>query len=175
MISTGDPMSESQAGDPADGMRGFRRRWATGVAAIAIATGDGGLRGMTATAVMPVSQDPPILALAASTGGEFPSHLQVGVTVGVSILEARQEFWSERFAGRAPVPDRAFTGIGHRLVGGVPVLDGSLAWCVGRIRSIEPAGDHLLVLVDVDSFDVGHDTDDPLLTYEGRYRRLEAG
>jgi flavin reductase (DIM6/NTAB) family NADH-FMN oxidoreductase RutF len=168
-------MSEPSTRNLAEAMRGLRRRWATGVTVIAIATGDGELRGMTATAVMPVSLDPPILAMATSIEGEFASRLQAGVAVGISILDARQEFWSERFAGRAPVPDPAFTGIGHHMVGGVPILVGSLAGCVGRIRSIEPVGDHQLVLLDIDAFEPGHDTDDPLLTYEGRYRRLEAG
>lgn len=158
-----------------DALRQFRRRWTSGVAIVTAVPRPDEYRGITITAMMPVSLEPPVVAVCLTADGTFASFLGVGGAIGVSILDLRHEFWSERFAGRAPVPDANFGGIGHRLEGGVPVIDGALASCVGLVRSIEPVGDHLLVLVDVEAVAVGEDTDDPLVTYEARYRRLEVG
>ncbi len=168
-------MSDASNDNLSDAMRGFRRRWASGVAVVTLKTEEGSLRGITVTALIPVSLEPPVLAVAISAEGEFVTHIQPGTRLGVSVLDARHEFWSERFAGRAPVPDRAFAGIGHTMVAGAPLIDGALARCAGRIRTCEAIGDHWLVTIDVDRIESGRDTDDPLLVYEGRYRRLEAG
>jgi flavin reductase (DIM6/NTAB) family NADH-FMN oxidoreductase RutF len=136
---------------------------------------DGGLRGITATSVMVVSQDPAVIAVALTASGSFHRLAEPSAILGISILEADHEFMAERFAGRAPVPDAGFAGVPHRMAGDVPILDGALGWCQGPVWSCEEIGDHVLVLVDVTQGDLGPDTDDPLLSYEGRYRRLEAG
>lgn len=170
----GDLMTNTEFPDLPAAMRAFRRRWASGVAVVTTNDDHGAFRGITVTAMMVVSLDPPVVAVALTTDGEFVTRLAIGGSLGVSVLETEHEFWSERFAGRAPVPDTQFGGIGHRLVGSVPLLDGALASCFGVIRSIEDVGDHQLVLVDLNGIDIGVDTDDPLLTYEAQYRRLEA-
>jgi flavin reductase (DIM6/NTAB) family NADH-FMN oxidoreductase RutF len=162
-------------GTLAGSMVGMRRRWTSGIAVVTAVDAEGGLHGITVTSLMMVSNDPPMIALALTRDGAFQGYLEMGSMLGVSILEARHDFPAERFAGRAPVPDRRFTGVAHSLVEGVPILDGALAWCAGRIHSRETVGDHVLVLVEVTAARVGEDTDDPLLSYEGRYRRLEAG
>ena len=159
----------------ADIGRTLRRRWASGIAIALTHAGESGYRGMTATSVMVVSESPLTVALAVSGEGEFGALLREGARLSVSVLEARHEFLAERFAGRAPLPDRALTGVGHRLEGDLPVIDGALAWCAGEVTSALPIGDHRLVLVEVSEGGAGDDTDDPLLRYEGRYRRLEAG
>ncbi len=53
-------------------------------------------------------------------------------------------------------------------------MRGALARCVCRIVRLEDVGDHVLMLAEVIDGDLMPDTDDPLLRYEGRYRRLEA-
>ncbi len=155
--------------------RNLRRRWASGIAVVLTEAGDDGYRGFTATSVMVVSDAPLTIALSVSAEGEFGALLGEGARLAVSILEARHEFLAERFAGRAPLPDRALTGVGHRLEGDLPVIAGALAWCIGTVSSIQLVGDHHLVLITVNEGGPGEDTDDPLLRYEGRYRRLEAG
>ena len=172
----GGSRSAPRASDTLSGaMRGLRRRWTSGIALATAVDDHGGLHGITVTSLMVVSNDPPILALALTGDGAFQEYVEVGAPLGVSILEARHDFPAERFAGRAPVPDRRFSGIAHSLAEGVPILDGALAWCVGRVHSREAVGDHILVLVEVTAAGLGEDTDDPLLSYEGRYRRMEAG
>lgn len=155
--------------------RTLRRRWASGVVIALTNAADGGYRGITATSVMVVSESPLTVALAVAGEGEFGALLADGARLSISILDARHEFLAERFAGRAPLPDRALTGVGHQMVGDLPVIAGALAWCAGSVTSVQTVGDHLLVLIDVSEGGPGDDTDDPLLRYEGRYRRLEAG
>jgi flavin reductase (DIM6/NTAB) family NADH-FMN oxidoreductase RutF len=133
------------------------------------------MRGITISAFMPLSNDPPVMAVSVTADGDFASTLPEAGLVGLSILESGHEFVAERFAGRAPLPDRSFSGIAHRIEAGAPIIIGALAWCVGSIGGNELVGDHRLVRVTVRAAGSGEDTDDPLVTYEGRYRRLEAG
>ncbi len=159
----------------ADVIAGLRRRWASGVAVVTATDADGGYRGVTVTALMIVSQEPPILAIALTQASSFQQLAMDGAALGVSILESTHAFPAERFAGRAPIPNARFAGVEHRLADGVPILNGALAWCVGRVASRQGFGDHVLVLLEVTRGGLEPDTDDPLLSYEGRYRRLEAG
>lgn len=159
----------------ADLARAFRRRWTTGVAVMTLRDGDR-LRGITLTAVMPLSLEPPLVAVALAAGGEFAALASEGRRCAISILVRDQGFLSERFAGRAPVPDAAFTGVPHQLdEHGVPVLTGTTAYVTGQIVSRAMHGDHELVVVEIDGGAIAPDEDDPLLAYEGAYRRLELG
>jgi flavin reductase (DIM6/NTAB) family NADH-FMN oxidoreductase RutF len=154
-------------------MRAFRRRWATGVAVMTVRDEDR-MRGITVTAMMPLSVEPPLLAVGLTEGSEFSAHAQVGRRCAVSILVRTHEFLAERFAGRAPVPDAAFGGIPHGLDDhGVPVLADATAVVSGVVIRREAYGDHVLVVIEVDGGTIAGDEDDPLLSYEGGYRGLE--
>ncbi len=161
------------ASDPGELARGFRRRWPSGIAIVTVSDPEMGLRGITATSLMVASLDPPVLAISIAEG-IFRTLVNEGTTLGVSILEAEHEFPAERFAGRAPLPDARFTGLPHTMEDGVPILDRALAWCAGQVTTAIESGDHLVVFVEIERGAIGDDTDDPLLSYEGRYRRLEA-
>jgi flavin reductase (DIM6/NTAB) family NADH-FMN oxidoreductase RutF len=153
-------------------MRAFRRRWASGVTIVTIAT-DNGLRGATVSGLLPISIDPPIVALSFEADAAFQGFVQPGEKIGISILDRGQEFLSERFAGRAPVPDPKFTGVPHRIVDGIPLLTGAIACCTGVVSNRIEVGDHILVLTTTTYVEVPPDTDDPMLLFEGRYRSLE--
>lgn len=161
-------------GDPHDTVRALRRRWASGVTVVTLSAPDGRLRGLTATSFMVVSEEPAIVAVAIAVDGEFAALVALDSLIGISLLEASHEFQAERFAGRAPLPDGRFTGIDHRLEHSVPILNRTLGWCVGRVTDRIEVGDHWMLLISVVSGGFGEDTDDPLLRYEGGYRRLEA-
>ncbi len=159
----------------AEMLRAFRRRWATGVAVMTLRDGDR-LRGITLTAMMPLSIEPPLVAVALTASGEFSALATEGKRCAVSILVRDQEFLSERFAGRAPLPDAAFTGVPHELdEHSVPVLTGATAAVSGEVVSRARQGDHDLVVIAVDGGSLAADEDDPLLSYEGAYRTLEVG
>jgi flavin reductase (DIM6/NTAB) family NADH-FMN oxidoreductase RutF len=161
--------------DAAEMLRAFRRRWATGVAVMTLRDGDR-LRGITVTAMMPLSVEPPVVAVALAAGGEFAALATERTRCAVSILVGDQEFLSERFAGRAPLPDAGFTGVPHELDdNGVPVLSGATAAVSGQIVSRTTHGDHDLVMIAIYGGTLAPDEDDPLLSYEGAYRGLEVG
>ena len=163
-----------QAG-PADlDLRAVRRRWASGVAVVTTVDGDGGFRGATVSAFTAVSLDPPLVLVCIDRSGRMSEMVPEAGIFAVSILESDQEFLAERFAGRAPLPDRHFTGVPFQVAGnGCPILDGAHAWYACGVAATHDGGDHVIVIGAVEEAGVGPETDDPLLTYDARYRRLE--
>jgi len=156
-------------------VRSLRQRWVTGIAIATVVTNDGRYRGITVSSLLLVSEAPPIVAMAFSHAVSFHESLMIGGRMGVSVLEWGHEFLADRASGRGPIPDGAFTGIPYdRIAGDVPVIGGALARCACRVERLENVGDHILMLAEVIDGDLQPDTDDPLVRYEGRYRRLEA-
>lgn len=166
-------------GIPADAgsMRAARRRWASGVAILTTAQqGEERprFRGATISGFMPLSLDPPMIAVAVESQGTMARLVQESGVCAVSILDRAHAFEADRFAGLAPVPNARFDGIPHAIAEtGSPVLTGALAWFDCRLNEALPTGDHLLLLCDVIRIGLSEDTDDPLLNYEGAYRRIE--
>ncbi len=154
-------------------LRDVRRRWASGIAVVTTIDG-AGYRGATVSAFAAVSLEPPLVLVCLDHSGRMSDLVRESGVFAVSILEREQEFLAERFAGRAPVPDIRFTGVPHRLApNGCPVLESAHAWLTCRISAVHDGGDHVIVIGAVEDAGVGPETDDPLLTYEARYRRLE--
>jgi flavin reductase (DIM6/NTAB) family NADH-FMN oxidoreductase RutF len=157
----------------ASAMRAARRRWAGGVAVVT-ARDDDGVRGATATAFTVVSLDPPLLLVCLDRSGRMATAVPETGAFAVSILNRAQEFLADRFAGIGPLPDRRLTGIRHYVTAsGCPILDASLAWFDCRVRDVHDGGSHVIVVGEIVTLGFGDDTDDPLLSYEGRYRGIE--
>jgi flavin reductase (DIM6/NTAB) family NADH-FMN oxidoreductase RutF len=157
-------------------MNAIRKRWASGVAVVTVVDADGGFRGVTATSFVVVSVNPPIVALALSSDGSFHRLFDTGTPFGVSLLDRSHTFLADRFGGRAPIPDTGFSGVPHVVHGsGVPVIRDAIGWCACLVTSQVPVGDHVLMLAELQDGGVIADTDDPLLSYGGRYRALEVG
>lgn len=158
-------------------LRAARRRWASGVAVVTTLERDGeeiALRGATMSSFQALSLEPPLVSLAVEQGSRIERWISAAGVYAVSILDRAHEFLSDRFSGYGPAPDARFTGIPHDLaVTGCPVLRGALAWFDCEVTQLVEAGDHLLAIGAVRAVGLGADTDDPLLNYEGTYRRLE--
>ena len=142
-------------------------RFATGVAVITGA-GPAGEGGMTANAICSLSLDP-LLALVCfeNEARTLPIVREAG-RFGVNILGAGQEELARVFASKLPEAEK-LDGVEHRFEGGVPVIDGALAWAVCELRELIAGGDHTIAIGEVISMGLGDG--DPLLWYAGRYHR----
>jgi flavin reductase (DIM6/NTAB) family NADH-FMN oxidoreductase RutF len=157
-------------------MRAARRRWVTGVAVLTTRDTNEppNLRGATISAFTVVSLTPPLILACLERHTTSAHSAQTSGVFAISILDRAHESQADRFAGLGPLPDPRFTGIPHTLATtGSPILDDSLAWFDCRLTATHDGGDHLILLGEVLALSLGEDTDDPLLTYEGTYRRLE--
>lgn len=158
-------------------MRAARRRWTTGVAVVTTLERDGettAYRGATMGSFAVLSLEPPLVSLALERGGRMERLIAAAGVFAVSVLDRAHEFQSDRFSGYGPQPDARFTGIAHgTAVTGCPVLRDALAWVDCVVGQIVEVGDHRLVIGEARATGLGVDTDDPLLNYEGAYRRIE--
>jgi len=163
------------AGAPADAetMRAVRRRWASGVAVVATRVPEG-LRGATVSAFTVVSLAPPLVLACLDRSGRIATAVPEAGCFAVSLLDRAQEAIADRFAGLGPLPDARFTGIPHLFAGtGCPVIAGALAWFDCRVQATYDGGDHVIVVGAALTVGLGVDSDDPLISYEGRYRGIE--
>ncbi|HEY7036764.1 MAG TPA: flavin reductase family protein [Thermomicrobiales bacterium] len=165
-------------GEPTDeAMRAARRRWPSGVAVLTTREGaEGGaiFRGITVSAFTVVSLAPPLVLACLERDSSSARAVTASGVFAVSVLDRAHEFQADRFAGRGPLPDPRFTGIPYSLAAtGSPILRDALAWFDCRVGAIHDGGDHVIVVGDILALGLGDDTDDPLINYEGAYRRIE--
>lgn len=120
------------------------RRHPAGVAVITLAVGER-LIGLTATSVISVSADPPILAFSIDSRSSSWPPLAVATTVVINFLAASQVELSARFATKGI--DRFADGGWTLLPTGEPVIDGSAAWMRGEIIQRTPVGRSYLISV----------------------------
>lgn len=135
-------------------------RFAAGVTVVSARHGEEE-RGMTATAFMSLSLEPPLVALGIWEGAKVLPLLEAARAFTVSLLREGQEAVSEHFAGRPQ------EGVG--LVGGR--VEGALAVLRCRLEAVYPGGDHRLVVGRVEAVELG-DPGAPLVYYARGYRRL---
>ena len=155
--------------DPADFAAALRHH-ATGVALLTVRDDIDDV-GTTVSSLMSVSADPPLVALGLAAGG-YPAEVLQDVGAGaVSLLGVQHAILASRFASagrpsarhllesvpwsRAPVSDAI-------------VLDGALAALDGTVHAVVEAGDHVLVLLEVQSVPV-LGAGDPLVRLRGRW------
>src|SRR5262249_28092384 len=159
-------------GPPAEpSMRDLRRRYAGGVCVVT-ARGERGFRGVTVTAFCVVSLDPPTVLVCLASDGEALAAIAASGTFAVSILSDAQEFLADQFAGRAPLVNRRFDGVRHRVTTAAnPVLEDCLAGFDCAVSEGLPAGDHAVVVGQVREAGYGTGSE-PLLYFDGTYRSL---
>lgn len=146
------------------------RRHAAGVAVVTL-LGDRGPVGFTATSVISVSAEPPLLAFSIDSGSSSWPALARTRTLVVSFLAQDQADLSARFAARGE--DRFAAGGWSTLPTGEPVLDGAQSWVRGRVVQRTPVGTSYLV--SVRALDHGtRDDAEPLVYRDRRYYALAA-
>ncbi|MFZ0216599.1 MAG: flavin reductase family protein [Candidatus Dormiibacterota bacterium] len=151
-------------GPTAEDLKDAMARHAAGVAVVA-ASDDGVYRGLTATSLVTVSLDPPLLLVGVDPLTSTRDAIAAGRAFTVSLLERRQEFLAERFAAQAPPVDARWAEVRHRvLASGLPVLEGAIAWFDCALEDLRPAGDHELALGRIREVGIG--SGEPLVHWD---------
>ncbi|MFD5632032.1 flavin reductase family protein [Streptomyces sp. NPDC127072] len=136
---------------------------------------DGEDIGMTATAFMSVSLDPPLVMVGLRDGSRMDDLLAEQPLWAVSVLSESQRHIAGRFAMKGRISDRLlFEDIPYvrGQASGALLVGGSLATLEVRTEQRVPAGDHTLVIGRVLTAQVPSADGGPLAYFKGRYRQL---
>ena len=122
---------------------------AAGVVVVSARASDG-FRGLTASTLISVSAEPPLVLVGLERESLTRSAVVESRQFNVSVLTRQQEFVAERFAGRAPAVDAAWNEIPHHLgSNGIALIDGCAAWLECDVAQVHRAGDHDVVIGEV--------------------------
>ncbi|MEV7975987.1 flavin reductase family protein [Streptomyces sp. NPDC086519] len=131
--------------------------------------------GMTATAFMSVSLDPPLVLVSLREGSRMDDLLDEQPRWAVSVLTESQRHIAGRFAMKGRISDRLlFEDIPYVRgeASGAPLVGGALATLECRTEQRVPAGDHTLVIGRVLTAELPSTEGGPLMYFRGRYRQL---
>ncbi|GHE00137.1 flavin reductase family protein [Streptomyces alanosinicus] len=131
--------------------------------------------GMTATAFMSVSLEPPLVMVSLRTGSRMDDLLDEQPRWAVSVLTESQRHIAGRFAMKGRISDRLlFEDIPctRGEASGAPLVGGALATLECHTEQRVQAGDHTLVIGRVLTAHVPSAEGGPLLYFRGRYRQL---
>lgn len=142
-------------------------RFASGITVIL--ADDDGPRGMTASAFLSVSMDPPLVLVSVQKKAHMHARLLAAGTWTASVLRADQSYVSNHFAGR---PDPLPQGTLVQAPSGRFLVNGAIAWVDCSTHQVVDAGDHSLFLGLVT--DLGVADGAPLVYWRGGYREIVA-
>ncbi|WP_442819230.1 flavin reductase family protein [Streptomyces sp. NBC_01236] len=131
--------------------------------------------GMTATAFMSVSLDPPLVMVSLREGSRMDDLLDEQPLWAVSVLSESQRHIAGRFAMKGRISDRLlFEDIPYVRgeASGALLVGGALATLECSTEQRVPAGDHTLVIGRVLTAQVPSADGGPLVHFKGRYRQL---
>ncbi|WP_328905062.1 flavin reductase family protein [Streptomyces sp. NBC_00234] len=131
--------------------------------------------GMTATAFMSVSLDPPLVMVSLRNDSRMDDLLAEQPLWSVSVLTESQRHIASRFAMKGRISDRLLFEDIPCIRGEVtraPMIGGALATLECRTEQRVVAGDHTLVIGRVLTADLPSADGEPLAYFKGRYRRL---
>ena len=142
--------------------------FATGVTVITTRTPEGD-HGMTASAFMSVSLDPPLISISLNRQSKMLGKVQKSGRYAVNILSQNMQPHAMHFAGR---PDETLTEPFHDHHG-LPILRNAAAVIVADVIQQVEAGDHVLLLGHVRHLD-RDPAAAPLVYHGGRFGSLVA-
>jgi len=130
-----------------------------------------GYRGLTASSLVSISADPPLVMVGLEREATTRAAVVEGKAFNVSLLTRSQEFIADRFAGRAPAIDDAWLQVPHRLgTNGIPLIEGCVAWLECSLVATHPAGDHDICVGRVEAAIQG--AGDPLILWDRAFWTL---
>ncbi|WSJ64102.1 flavin reductase family protein [Streptomyces sp. NBC_01310] len=172
----GSPHAEGVSNDE---FRAAMARLTAGVCLITAHEAADGARGedvgMTATAFMSVSLDPPLVLVSLREGSRMDDLLAEQPLWAVSVLADHQLQVAGRFAMKGRISDRLLFADLPYVRGeasGAPLLTGALATLECRTENRVEAGDHTLVIGHVLTAALPSPDSPPLTYFRGRYRHL---
>ncbi|MCZ4291615.1 flavin reductase family protein [Hoeflea alexandrii] len=143
-------------------------RFATGVTVITTRTSEGD-HGMTVSAFMSVSLDPPLISISLDRRSRMLGKIRKSCRFAVNILTQDMRPHAMHFAGR---PDDTLTNL-FQDRHGLPTLRSAAALLVADVAREVEAGDHVLFLGQVRHLDYAPDAR-PLLYHRGQFGSLAA-
>src|SRR5699024_5113218 len=141
-------------------------RFATGITVVAFEH-EGETYAMTVNAFMSISLEPKLIAISIDENASLYDKLMETDEFSVNILKDSQKHYSQYFAKQ--IESDAGISINH--LDDVPVLDESLATIVCQTNDRVKAGDHMIVIAEVNNLQL--DDGDPLLFFGGSYETLK--
>lgn len=161
-----DRLLAEKRGQERLGPRELRRalgQYATGITVVTARSG-GRRVGVTANSFTSVSLDPPLVLWCLDRNAPSLPAFQSTDRFGVNVLSAGQHYLSRQFA--TPAADK-FAGVAC-VDEPVPLIEGALAHFVCRTTDRIDAGDHVIVLGEIERFDTFDG--EPLVFHSGAYR-----
>ena len=161
-----------------DALRVALSAWAAGVTLVTIADDRDDI-GTTVSAFMPVSLDPPLVALSL-IAGSYPAEVLSrpsfpAARFAVTLLSAAQKVIAGQFAAAGrPSARLILDAVPHTrgAASGALIPSGGLAALECSVARRVPAGDHLLVISAVEGVAYVAEGGDPLVRFRGRYPAL---
>ncbi len=131
--------------------RDVMARLAASVVVVSARVGTG-FRGLTATSLVSISTDPPMVLVGLDRMTMTRNAVIETKAFNVSVLTRSQEFIAERFAGRAPAVAAAWNEVPHHVgANGLPLIDGCAAWLECNLAQVHEAGDHDICVGEVEA------------------------
>ncbi|TPN81144.1 flavin reductase family protein [Mesorhizobium sp. CU2] len=136
---------------------------------------DGKPVGFTCQAFYSVSVEPPMVSFSVMKSSTSWPKIRQGGRFCVNVLSGRQVQLSDTFAKSAI--DRWADVVWNTTEGGNPVIEGTLLWLDCRLHAEHEAGDHWVIIAEVNQIGEprGDEHSSPLLYYRGRYHQLATG
>ena len=153
-----------------DEFKNTLRQFPSGVTIVTVKSGDQ-VHGLTASAFVSVSADPPLIAVIIDHRGRAHELFEHPDAVfAVNILSESQEELSNRFAWSQE--DRFAGGNWTTAITGAPVLEDAIAWLDCTVYSRQSAGTHSIYIGEVQA-NYSTDSDEkPLLYWNRSYHAL---
>jgi flavin reductase (DIM6/NTAB) family NADH-FMN oxidoreductase RutF len=144
--------------------------FASGVTIVTVGLPEGEPHGMTANAVMSVSLEPPLIAVAIDNRAHTNTLVAEQGHFAVNILTDDQTELANRFATRAMRGPQLFDGVAHtRSELGDPLLEGAIGQFACEVASVHVEGDHTIWIGRVLSFTHSSAHGNPLVFYRGYF------
>lgn len=148
-------------------------RFASGVTVVT--TGEGENRkGMTASSFTSVSVEPPLVLFCAQNGSSTLAAIKENGTFAVNVLNEDQKDACFAFAGKVDGDKFANRHLEAGPVTGAPLLPGALAQFECKVWSINPGGDHEIVIGEIVGMQRPAAEKDPMVFWGGKLQNADA-